>query len=251
MYRYPWLALPLLILSFIGPSRAATDMPLRFFAVGDLPYNQAERQQLRELFEMAVAERTPFLVHVGDLKAGSQPCTDEHLERIAALFRDQPVPVLDVSVQAAILNLLVELQKNSKTAYMFISHDLSVVRYLSDQVAVMYMGKLCEIGTPEEVFVPPYHPYTEALLSAISLPDPLIKQETIRLEGSVPSPVNPEPGCRFASRCPRKIGKVCETEDPPLHEFGKNHRLYCHISRNKLEKMKPVITYAGKKQAVV
>ncbi len=164
---------------------------------------------------------------------------------------DEPLSALDVSVQAAILNLLVELQKNSKTAYMFISHDLSVVRYLSDQVAVMYMGKLCEIGTPEEVFVPPYHPYTEALLSAISLPDPMIKQETIRLEGSVPSPVNPESGCRFASRCPRKIGKICETEDPPQHEFGKNHRLYCHISRDKLEKMKPVITYAGKKQAVV
>ncbi|MEM8743304.1 MAG: ABC transporter ATP-binding protein [Pseudomonadota bacterium] len=164
---------------------------------------------------------------------------------------DEPLSALDVSVQAAILNLLVELQKTSKTAYMFISHDLSVVRYLSDQVAVMYMGRLCEIGTPEEVFVPPYHPYTEALLSAISLPDPLISQETIRLEGSVPSPVNPKPGCRFASRCPRKIGAICETEDPPLHEFGKNHRLYCHIHRDELERMKPVITYAGKKQAVV
>ncbi|MDA7949145.1 MAG: ABC transporter ATP-binding protein [Hyphomicrobiaceae bacterium] len=164
---------------------------------------------------------------------------------------DEPLSALDVSVQAAILNLLVELQKTSKTAYMFISHDLSVVRYLSDQVAVMYMGRLCEIGTPEDVFVPPYHPYTEALLSAISLPDPLISQETIRLEGSVPSPVNPVPGCRFASRCPRKIGAVCETEDPPLHAFGKNHRLYCHIPREELEKMKPVITYAGKKRAVV
>ncbi len=164
---------------------------------------------------------------------------------------DEPLSALDVSVQAAILNLLVTLQKTSDTAYMFISHDLSVVRYLSDQVAVMYMGRLCEIGTPEEVFTPPYHPYTEALLSAISIPDPSIEQETIRLEGAVPSPVNPAAGCRFASRCPRKVGEICEREDPPLLEFNGNHRLYCHIPRKKLEKMRPVIRYAGKDVAVV
>ena len=114
---------------------------------------------------------------------------------------DEPLSALDVSVQAAILNLLVDLQKRSGTAYLFISHDLSVVRYLSDLVAVMYMGRLCEVGTPEEVFVPPYHPYTEALLSAISIPDPSIEQEHIRLEGPVPSPVDPGHGCRFESRC--------------------------------------------------
>ncbi len=164
---------------------------------------------------------------------------------------DEPLSALDVSVQAAILNLLVELQKTSNTAYMFISHDLSVVRYLSDQVAVMYMGRLCEIGTPEEVFVPPYHPYTEALLSAISIPDPSIEQETVRLEGSVPSPINPAPGCRFASRCPRKVGDICEREDPPLQRFNDNHRLYCHIPREDLEKMRPVIRYAGEDTAVI
>ncbi len=164
---------------------------------------------------------------------------------------DEPLSALDVSVQAAILNLLVELQKTSNTAYMFISHDLSVVRYLSDQVAVMYMGRLCEIGTPEEVFVPPYHPYTEALLSAISIPDPTIEQETVRLEGPVPSPINPAPGCRFASRCPRKVGDICEREDPPLHQINDNHRLYCHIPREDLDKMRPVIRYAGKDTAVV
>jgi peptide/nickel transport system ATP-binding protein len=164
---------------------------------------------------------------------------------------DEPLSALDVSVQAAILNLLVALQKKFNTAYLFISHDLSVVRYLSDRVAVMYMGRLCEIGTPEEVFVPPYHPYTEALLSAISLPDPSIEQETIRLEGPVPSPVDPKPGCRFASRCPRKIGTICETQEPPLQSFGDNHRLYCHIPREELEKMRPVIRYAGEEKAVV
>ena len=164
---------------------------------------------------------------------------------------DEPLSALDVSVQAAILNLLVTLQKTSNTAYMFISHDLSVVRYLSDQVAVMYMGRLCEIGTPEEVFVPPYHPYTEALLSAISIPDPSIEQETVRLEGAVPSPVNPAAGCRFASRCPRKVGEICDREDPPLQQITGSHRLYCHIPRKDLEKIRPVIRYAGEDAAVV
>ena len=164
---------------------------------------------------------------------------------------DEPLSSLDVSVQAAILNLLVELQRTSNTAYMFISHDLSVVRYLSDQVAVMYMGQLCEIGTPEEVFVPPYHPYTEALLSAISIPDPSIVQETVRLEGPVPSPINPAPGCRFASRCPRKVGDICEREDPHLHRINDNHRLYCHIPREDLDRMRPVIRSAGEDTAVI
>ena len=164
---------------------------------------------------------------------------------------DEPLSALDVSVQAAILNLLVDLQKRSGTAYMFISHDLSVVRYLSDRVAVMYMGRLAEIGTPEEVFVPPYHPYTEALLSAISIPDPMIEQAGIRLEGPVPSPVDPGRGCRFASRCPRRVGAICESEDPPLHEFSASHRLYCHIPRAELDVMKPVIRYAGEEAPVV
>jgi len=164
---------------------------------------------------------------------------------------DEPLSALDVSVQAAILNLLVDLQKRSGTAYMFISHDLSVVRYLSDRVAVMYMGRLAEIGTPEEVFVPPYHPYTEALLSAISIPDPMIEQAGIRLEGPVPSPVDPGRGCRFASRCPRRVGAICESEDPPLHEFSASHRLYCHIPRAELDIMKPVIRYAGEEAPVV
>ena len=164
---------------------------------------------------------------------------------------DEPLSALDVSVQAAILNLLVDLQKRSGTAYMFISHDLSVVRYLSDLVAVMYMGKLAEIGTPEEVFVPPYHPYTEALLSAISIPDPQIEQTSIRLEGPVPSPVDPGRGCRFASRCPRRVGTVCENEDPIVHEISASHRLYCHIPRAELDAMKPVIRYAGEEAPVV
>ena len=163
---------------------------------------------------------------------------------------DEPLSALDVSVQAAVLNLLVELQKKHNTAYFFISHDLSVVRYLSDQVAVMYMGRLCEIGTPEEVFSPPYHPYTEALLSAISIPDPSVQQVRVRLEGSVPSPVNPATGCRFAGRCPRKIDGLCDRVDPPLHEFGPNHRLYCQMAPEELQAMEPAIRFTDDNSAM-
>jgi peptide/nickel transport system ATP-binding protein len=154
---------------------------------------------------------------------------------------DEPLSALDVSVQAAMLNLLVDLQERTGAAYLFISHDLSVVRYLADRVAVMYMGRLCEVGRVDALFAPPYHPYTEALLSAIPLPDPRSVQRKIRLEGPVPSPVDPGPGCRFQSRCPRKLGAVCETEPPPAREAAPGHVIVCHIPLEELRRVPPVI----------
>jgi len=154
---------------------------------------------------------------------------------------DEPLSALDVSVQAAMLNLLVDLQERTGAAYLFISHDLSVVRYLADRVAVMYMGRLCEVGSVDALFAPPYHPYTEALLSAIPLPDPRSVQRKIRLEGAVPSPVDPGPGCRFQSRCPRKLGAVCETEPPPAREAAPGHVIVCHIPLEELRRVPPVI----------
>jgi peptide/nickel transport system ATP-binding protein len=154
---------------------------------------------------------------------------------------DEPLSALDVSVQAAMLNLLVDLQERTGAAYLFISHDLSVVRYLADRVAVMYMGRLCEVGSVDALFAPPYHPYTEALLSAIPLPDPRSVQRKIRLEGPVPSPVDPGPGCRFQSRGPRKLGAVCETEPPPAREAAPGHVIVCHIPLEELRRVPPVI----------
>ena len=147
---------------------------------------------------------------------------------------DEPISSLDVSVQASLMNLLVELQAEKGTAYLFISHDLAAVRYISDWIAVVYLGRLWEVGSAEDVFAPPYHPYTEALLSAIPVPDPDMRQERIRLKGSVPSAVNIPPGCRFHTRCPRKIGPICETDEPPWQDIGNHHRICCHIPLDEL-----------------
>lgn len=148
---------------------------------------------------------------------------------------DEPISSLDVSVQASLMNLLVELQESQGTSYLFISHDLAAVRHLSDWIAVVYLGRLWEIGSAEDVFVPPYHPYTEALLSAIPIPDPAVRQDSIRLKGSVPSAMNIPPGCRFHTRCPRKIGPICENEEPPWQDTGYYHQICCHIPLEELK----------------
>lgn len=149
---------------------------------------------------------------------------------------DEPISSLDVSVQAAVLNLLQRLQRERKVALLFISHDLNVVRYLCDEVAVVYLGRICEIGAAEAIFNPPYHPYTEALVSAIATIDQT-ETKAIRLQGTVPSPANPPTGCRFHTRCPRKIGAICETHEPPARISEAGHTIYCHIPLEELTAM--------------
>ena len=155
---------------------------------------------------------------------------------------DEPVSSLDVSVQAAILNLLLEIQTASETTMLFISHDLAVVRFLADHICVMYLGRVMEYGTVEEVFDPPYHPYTEALLSAAPVTDPDAKRRRIVLEGSLPDPSEPPRGCPFHTRCPRKIGPLCEDTLPPEHRLPGGHRIACHIPLPELQAMEPVLT---------
>ena len=147
---------------------------------------------------------------------------------------DEPVSALDVSVQSAVLNLLAELQDNHGSAYLFISHNLSVVGYLADTIAVMYLGQLFEIGDARELFQPPYHPYTEALVSAIPVPDPLLSTERILLSDDLPSAQNLPSGCRFHTRCPRKIGAICETDEPPWRQGDAGRLIRCHIPLEEL-----------------
>ncbi|MER9927287.1 ABC transporter ATP-binding protein [Mesorhizobium sp. M0048] len=148
---------------------------------------------------------------------------------------DEPTSALDVSVQAAILNLLAELQSARAVSYVFISHDLGVVRYLSDRIAVLYLGRIMEMGPSERVFEGPNHPYTEALLSAVPNLDST-QNIRIRLSGEIPSAANPPPGCVFQSRCPRKLGAICETSEPPVIEVEPGHVIRCHIPAEDLER---------------
>ncbi|MDD9810533.1 MAG: ATP-binding cassette domain-containing protein, partial [Gammaproteobacteria bacterium] len=160
----------------------------------------------------------------------------------AVVVADEPVSALDVSVQAAVTGLLTDIQNSLKTTLLFISHDLSVVRYLSDRIVVMYLGAIMEQGSTDEVFAPPYHPYTEALLSAVPIADTSVHKKHIVLTGELPSAVNPPAGCPFQTRCPRKIGAICETEAPPVRVLGNGHRITCHLDAETFGKMEPVIT---------
>jgi peptide/nickel transport system ATP-binding protein len=161
---------------------------------------------------------------------------------------DEPVSALDVSVQAAVTDLLMEIQRKNKTTLLFISHDLSIVRYLSDRVMVMYLGHVVELGTTDQVFSPPYHPYTEALLSAVPIADTKVKKKHIVLEGDIPSAMNPPPGCPFQTRCrwkSRVPGGLCEREVPPVRDLGNGHQVKCHLSDAEFATMEPVITIAA------
>ena len=222
---------------------------LEIFQFGKCDKDRNERMlELLDLVKLprAFAERMPRQLSGGQKQRVGIARAFAGGARI--VVADEPVSALDVSVQAAVTDLLMEIQRNEKTTLLFISHDLSIVRYLSDRVMVMYLGHVVEIGTTDQVFSPPYHPYTEALLSAVPIADTSVEKEHIVLEGDIPSAMDPPSGCPFQTRCRWKKdvqGDLCEKEIPPQRDISIGHQIKCHLSESKLSKMTPVIKLAA------
>ena len=151
------------------------------------------------------------------------------------IIADEPVSALDVSIQAHVLNLMNQLKKEFNLTYIFVAHDLSVVEHISDRVGVMYLGNFVEVGNKESLYQAPLHPYTQALLSAVPVPDPTAKKDRIILEGNIPSPLNPPKGCKFHTRCP-KCMDCCKEEAPKKYQVSEDHYVYCHLYDDKIKK---------------
>ena len=222
---------------------------LEVFGVGTSDADRHERMlRLLDLVKLprAFAERMPRQLSGGQKqRVGIARAFAGGAKVVVA---DEPVSALDVSVQAAVTDLLMEIQREQKTTLLFISHDLSIVRYLADRVMVMYLGHVVELGTTDQVFSPPYHPYTEALLSAVPIADTKVKKQHIVLEGDIPSAMNPPPGCPFQTRCRWKSqvpGGLCEKEVPPVRLLAQGHQIKCHLADDILAGMEPVIQIAA------
>ena len=222
---------------------------LEIFRVGTSDADRRERMlTLMDLVKLprAFAERMPRQLSGGQKqRVGIARAFAGGAKVVVA---DEPVSALDVSVQAAVTDLLMEIQRKEKTTLLFISHDLSIVRYLADRVMVMYLGHVVEMGTTDQVFSPPYHPYTEALLSAVPIADTRVKKQHIVLEGDIPSAMNPPPGCPFQTRCRWKSqvpGGMCDREVPEIRQLGGGHQIKCHLPDAVLRQMTPVIEIAA------
>jgi len=240
----------------LNPSVSVGGQILRALEIFGFAKSQADRQgRMLELLDLvrlprAFAERMPRQLSGGQKQRVGIARAFAGTPQV--VVADEPVSALDVSVQAAVTELLMDIQRKSRTTMLFISHDLSVVRYLSDRVIVMYLGHIVEQGRTEDIFSPPYHPYTEALLSAVPVADASVKKKRIVLEGDIPSPIDPPSGCPFQTRCHRKrfvAGNLCETVVPPEVEFAEGHFIKCHLSRDHLAAVEPVFTQNPKPAA--
>ncbi|EDQ04099.1 Glutathione import ATP-binding protein GsiA [Sulfitobacter indolifex] len=232
----------------LNPSMTVGRQIIRALEIFRIGKNEKERKQrMLELLDLVKLPRE-FATRMPRQLSGGQKQRVGIARAFAGDARivvaDEPVSALDVSVQAAVTDLLMEIQREQKTTLLFISHDLSIVRYLSDRVMVMYLGHVVELGTTDQVFSPPYHPYTEALLSAVPIADTKVKKKHIVLEGEVPSAMNPPPGCPFQTRCRWKSqvpGDLCEREVPPMVTMADGHQIKCHLSAQQFAEMEPVI----------
>jgi peptide/nickel transport system ATP-binding protein len=234
----------------LNPSHSVGSQIIRTLEKFKVGKTAAERRQkMLELLDLvklprAFAERMPRQLSGGQKqRIGVARAFAGHAKVVVA---DEPVSALDVSVQAAVTELLMDIQRQSKMTMLFISHDLSVVRYIADRVVVMYLGYIVEQGTTDQIFSPPYHPYTEALLSAIPIADTSVVKKHIVLEGDIPSAMNPPTGCPFQTRCRWKKfvpDNLCETQVPPLKDLGDGHKSLCWLDDAQLATMEPVISF--------
>ena len=240
----------------LNPSHSVGGQIMRTLEKFKIGGSQADRhQKMLELLDMvklprAFADRMPRQLSGGQKQRIGVARAFAGQPKV--VVADEPVSALDVSVQAAVTELLMEIQREAKTTMLFISHDLSVVRYIADRVVVMYLGHIVEQGDTDTIFSPPYHPYTEALLSAIPIADTSVQKKHIVLDGDIPSALNPPSGCPFQTRCPRKIqvpGDLCEREVPPQRKLGNGHEIKCHLSQEVLDSIEPVIVLGEKKSS--
>jgi oligopeptide transport system ATP-binding protein len=207
--------------------------PMKIHGIGDARERKARVEELLETVGLSPEHYNRFPHEFSGGQRQRIGIARALALRPKLIVADEPVSALDVSIQSQMLNLLDELQGELRLTYLFIAHDLGVVRHVSDRIAVMYLGKLVELSPAEELYRRPIMPYTEALLSAVPVPDPDLaaRRERIVLEGDVPSPINPPSGCRFHPRC-RYMTEVCRQVEPPLADYGGGHLAACHHPLN-------------------
>jgi peptide/nickel transport system ATP-binding protein len=220
----------------LNPKMSVRAILREALTVYERPSDAEVARRTRELLEQVNLKESKLATFPAELSGGEKRRVG--IARVLAvrprlIVADEPTSALDVSVQAAILNLLSDLQLKSRTSYLLISHDLGVVRYLADRIAVMYLGRIMEVGDSETVFRGPNHPYTEALLSAVPNVDGT-QGARILLEGEIPSPANPPTGCKFQTRCHRMMPGICDVVEPPLAEVEPGHLMSCHIPLEEL-----------------
>jgi len=217
--------------SSLNPRMSAGDIVGESLEIHEIARGAEKEERVAALFDRVGLRQSQMKAFPHEFSGGQRQRIG--IARALALnpkliIGDEPVSALDVSIQAQVINLLMDLQDEFKLSYLFIAHDLAVVEHISDRIAVMYLGKIVEYTDKKTLFTSPKHPYTEALLSAVPIPNPRIKREKKILQGDVPSPINPPPGCHFHTRCPYAEER-CRVEEPPLKEIAPGHVVSCHL----------------------
>ncbi len=229
----------------LNPQKTIEEIITRPLALYNIVSKSQRRKRVIELLESVDLNELYLTRYPHEISGGEKQrvgIARAFATKPELIILDEPISSLDVSVQAGILNLLLDLQEKHNITYIFIGHDLSVIRHLCNSIMVVYMGRICEVGPPEELFDPPYHPYTEALLAAVPAVEPGINQRKILLTGEMPNAIDFMPGCPFYSRCPRKVGKICEQVKPKEIEIKPGHRIACHIPPEELSAFEPIFS---------